>query len=257
MKVLRIHNPFNSPVYHEETVTSTMDVSRKLAADGEGHGTVITADFQEAGRGRVRGRLWQMERGQNLSFTILLRYSGIDKIPEALTLRAGLAAALVIEDLIPSLNGKVFIKWPNDIMISGKKAAGILCEADGGNVHLGIGINVMQTEFPAPLREKATSLFLEAQSEVSGIRNFLLEGMLGQLFNELENSSNTDWIEQLAHRLYKKGEQVVFIDGAADSGKKIKGQLAGITKNGELLIIPDGETCARSFITGELTVTLV
>ncbi|MCL2264875.1 MAG: biotin--[acetyl-CoA-carboxylase] ligase [Treponema sp.] len=255
MKVLRIRNQFNAPVYHEETVTSTMDVSRQLAENNEPHGTVITADFQEAGRGRIHGRLWRMERAQNLSFTVLLRYPRIESIPRALTLRAGLALSLAIEDFAPLLKRKVFVKWPNDIIIGGKKAAGILCEADGGNVHLGIGVNVMQKEFPGNLKERATSIFLEAWNEESGDRSFLLEKILFYIFNELENS-NTDWKVRLEDRLFKKGEKIVFIDGAADSGREINGKLAGITEAGELLIIPDGETHSLSFITGELKLSV-
>jgi BirA family biotin operon repressor/biotin-[acetyl-CoA-carboxylase] ligase len=247
---LRINNPFNAPVYHRETVSSTMDVSRELASAGEPHGTVIAADFQEAGRGRIRGRLWEMEGKKSLPFTILLRYPRIEDIPPALTLRVGLAVVSAIEDFAPSLQGIVQIKWPNDIMIDGKKAAGIACEADGGNVCVGVGINMAQKEFPEHLRKKATSIALA----VSGIftddgRFCLLEKTLACLYDELQSA---DWRRRLEKRLYKKGEQVVFIEGAADSEKKITGTLAGIAENGELLIIPEKETQARSFVSGEL-----
>ncbi|MCL2758586.1 MAG: biotin--[acetyl-CoA-carboxylase] ligase, partial [Treponema sp.] len=146
MNLLKVRNPFNAPVYHMETVTSTMDISRQLAAEGASHGTVITADFQEAGRGRGcdqgQGRVWEMERGVNLPFTILLQFKHIDDIPPALTLRTGFAISLAIEDFASSLKESVKVKWPNDIMIGNKKAVGILCEADGKNVHIGVGINV-------------------------------------------------------------------------------------------------------------------
>jgi len=250
MKVLRIHNPFNANVFFEENVTSTMDVSRKLAENGEPHGTVITADFQENGRGRINGRNWRMERAKNLPFTILLRYPNTENIPQALTLRAGLAVSLAIEDFAPSLKGKVFVKWPNDIIINNKKTAGILCEAERGNVHLGIGVNIMQTVFPENLKEKATSIFLETGECEEG--NILLENILMRLYNELEISSNADWNKKLEKRLYKINEQVVFADGAADSGAEIKGRMTGITESGELLILPEDENNARSFITGEL-----
>jgi birA, biotin-[acetyl-CoA-carboxylase] ligase region len=260
MTGLKIRNPFNAPVYYEETVSSTMDVSRKLAREGAPHGAVIFADFQESGRGRKEDRLWEMERGENLSFTILLRFSGIEKIPSALTLRAGLAVCFAIEDFAPSLQGSCLIKWPNDIMIksvhgeSYKKAVGILCEADGGNVHLGIGINTAQKEFPSHLREKAVSIALAADRDISQEERFaLFEKILERLYSELnaENNAN-NWKPRLEQKLYKKGEQVAFIEGAADSGKKVSGCLCGIGDGGELLITPDGETQARPFITGEL-----
>jgi len=275
MTSLKIRNPFNAPVYYEETVSSTMDVSRKLALGnspcdapyGTPHGTVILADFQEAGRGRKRDRRWEMERGANLSFTILLRFSAVESIPPALTLRAGLAVCLAIEDFAPCLQGSCSVKWPNDILIKSvhgegyKKAVGILCEADGGNVHLGIGINAAQKEFPSHLREKATSITLAADRDISQDERYvLLEKILSRLYGELgaaqkgeaENIANKNLKTRLEQKLYKINEQVLFIEGAAGSGKEVKGRLAGIAEGGELLIVPNGEEHGKSFVTGEL-----
>jgi BirA family biotin operon repressor/biotin-[acetyl-CoA-carboxylase] ligase len=254
MTKLDIHNPFNAPVYHEETVTSTMNVSRQLLFSGKGHGTVITADFQEAGRGRIKDRTWEMDRGKSLPFTVLLCYPQFENIPAALALRAGLSVALAIEDFEPSLQGKVFVKWPNDIMIGDKKTSGILCEAEQGNVFLGIGVNVAQKEFPVHLKKKATSIALAANNEKGG-RFCLLEKILQQLFIEFETKIGENWKERLEKRLYKKGESVIFIDGIAGSGRRVTGCLAGIGNTGELLIVPQGETQVRSFITGELCAT--
>jgi len=259
MTSLKIRNPFNAPVYYEETVSSTMDVSRNLARENLPHGTVILADFQEAGRGRKQDRRWEMDRWANLSFTILLRFSGIEDIPPALTLRSGLAVCLAIEDFAPCLQGSCLVKWPNDILIKTirgegyKKAVGILCEADGGNVHLGIGINTAQKEFPTHLRDKAVSIALAADRDISlEERYVLLEKILSRLYSELDMSN--DWKPRLEQKLYKRNEQVLFIEGAADSGKEIKGRLTGITEIGELLIIPDGEMQVLPFITGELVI---
>jgi BirA family biotin operon repressor/biotin-[acetyl-CoA-carboxylase] ligase len=256
MRQLVIRNPFNAPVYHEETVGSTMDLARLLASGGEAHGAVIAADFQEAGRGRTAERSWNMDRGTSLPFTVLLRYPRIEEIPQAITLRAGLAVALGIEDFMPSLAGRALIKWPNDIMIGSKKAAGILSEAGGGAVYIGVGINVAQREFPAFLREKAVSLGLAAQTEISAETRFtLLEHILARLHAELEPcAASPGWRGRVEQRLYKKGETVCFIDGPAGSAKTVEGRLAGIGGGGELLIIPRGETRARPFITGELRV---
>jgi BirA family biotin operon repressor/biotin-[acetyl-CoA-carboxylase] ligase len=252
MNILKIKNPFGASVYHEETVDSTMNVSRVLASNGEPHGTVIAADFQEKGRGRIRERQWQMEKNLSLPFTVLLRFPRIEDIPPALTLRTGLAVCLAVEDFVPSLAGKLEIKWPNDILTGNKKMAGILCEADGGIVHIGIGINFTQKIFPEVLRVKATSISLAAGIEIENDKKFiLLEKILLSLYSELERS---DWKSRLEQRLYKKNENVTFIEGEADSANKIKGCLSGITESGELLIIPDGETEPRSFLTGELII---
>lgn len=256
MTILEISNRFNAPVYHEETVDSTMNISRRLAKDGSPHGTVIVSDFQEKGRGRVHGRSWQMERGTSLPFTIMLRFPKVEEIPLAVSLRAGLAVCLAIEDFSPSLRGGVMIKWPNDIIIGAKKTAGILCEADGAVVHIGIGVNIAQKKFSAPLDEKATSISLAAGVDIEkGIRFSFLEKILFRLYAELETPEGKDWKSRIEKRLYKKEESVVFIDGEAGSEKKVTGRLYGISGSGELLIVPDGETEARPFITGELLFT--
>ena len=267
MRMLDIHNPFNAPVYHEETVDSTMEVSRLLAQNNAPlgappHGTVIAADFQEAGRGRVRGRRWEMEREQALAFTVLLRFTG-SGIPAALTLRTGLALALAIEEFARTLDGKALIKWPNDILLpvpasasafasgdkpAALKAAGILAEAEDGNVRIGIGVNVSQKQFPAFLRDKATSIGLAACVEYnSGDRYKLLEKILSHLREEIESAGG--WRERLEARLYKKGEQIRFDKGAADM---VTGTLAGIGVEGELLILLPGETGPLAFTAGEL-----
>ncbi|MDR2049531.1 MAG: biotin--[acetyl-CoA-carboxylase] ligase family protein, partial [Treponema sp.] len=217
--VLDIFNPFGAPVYYRETVTSTMDEARFLAAEGAVSGTVMAAGYQRAGRGRA-GRLWNMGRKESLPFTLILRYPAVTAIPQCLTLRTGLAVSLAIEDfveaVIPSAvpAGRVQVKWPNDIMLIqkdgyGKKAAGILAEAtgfagdSGGMVYLGIGINVAQKGFPPELEKKACSIAGTLYPERSGLaalaaaacravlaenRFILLEKILARLYAELEVS---------------------------------------------------------------------
>jgi BirA family biotin operon repressor/biotin-[acetyl-CoA-carboxylase] ligase len=266
MRQLAVHNPFNAPVYHVDTVGSTMEISQSLARQGSPHGTVIAADFQEAGRGRTVKRLWNMERGAGLPFTMLLRYPRIEDLPPALTLRAGLAAALAIEDFAPILAGRVVIKWPNDLMIlpdkgdpgaPAKKVSGILAEADGGNVHIGIGVNVSQREFPQPLREKAISLGIASVREIAYAERFvLLEKILMHLYTEIEVANGMAWGKRIEEKLYKKDQQVSFAVGAADSGDLVTGVLTGIGAGGELLVLSagDSEGGAKmlSFFSGEL-----
>jgi BirA family biotin operon repressor/biotin-[acetyl-CoA-carboxylase] ligase len=261
MELLKLNNPFGAPVYHEETVSSTFDVARVLAGQNEPHGTVITADFQEAGRGRLN-RPWVTERGKSLMFTIILRYanaySPASSMPAALTLRAGLAVSLAVEDLAPALiGGSVRIKWPNDVMINARKAAGILTEADGKNVFIGVGVNVAQQEFPEQYRSKAGSIIHSFPALAENARFDLLEKILLRLYAEIESpppAGAEAWRERLLRRLYKKGETVTFTEGVADSENLVEGLLSGLGPGGELLIIPKGEEKARSFITGELRV---
>jgi BirA family biotin operon repressor/biotin-[acetyl-CoA-carboxylase] ligase len=272
-----IENPFGAPVYYRETVSSTMDEARHLAARGEKHGTVITAGFQEAGRGRGRNRSWDADREKNLFFTILLRYAGIDAVPKALTLRTGLAVSLAVEDFAPELKGRVQIKWPNDIMLSetrpgggsAAKTAGILAEsvveASGCAVYIGVGVNLAQTEFPAAIRGKATSLLLArralagngdaaGKAAYTGEDRFRLLGkILARLYPEIAGGqSPAAWRKSLEARLYRYGERVRFFAGGVDAGRPVEGVLSGIGEDGELLITADGETESRPFITGEL-----
>jgi len=265
MRQLNLCNPFNAPIYHEETVGSTMDVSKLLALEGGGtpHGTVICADFQEAGKGRIPGRVWNTDKLDGLMFTVLLRFPRIGDIPRALTLRTGLATALAIEDFSPSLRDRVKVKWPNDIMLpvpaacgvdaqTFRKAVGILTEVEGGNVYIGIGVNVAQREFPVNLRDKAISVAIASGAEIENGRRFaLLEKILARLHDELETVGDT-WRERIEARLYMKGEKTGFAEGPADSAQAFVGTIAGIGPRGELLIVRDGETEAHTFVSGEL-----
>jgi BirA family biotin operon repressor/biotin-[acetyl-CoA-carboxylase] ligase len=266
MKELPITNPFGAPVFHEESVSSTMDGARLLAEQGQVHGTVITADFQEAGRGRTPGRSWKSARAQNLMFTILLRYADFSAVPKALTLRAGLAVSRAVEDFAPALADAVRIKWPNDVMIHGGKAAGILTESDGKLVFIGAGINVLQTEFPEACRAKAVSIAGALQKAafekpvpapaLAGEDRFrLLEKILARLWEEIGSGSQNhaeSWRRRLEERLYLKGKKVRFTAGGADSGKTVEGLLYGIGPEGELILDIEGKPLP--FVSGELDV---
>jgi BirA family biotin operon repressor/biotin-[acetyl-CoA-carboxylase] ligase len=245
-----------------------MTDSRRLAEQGEPHGTVVCADFQEAGRGRTAGRVWRAERGKNLFFTILLRYGAFAAIPPALTLRTGLALSLAIEDFVPALRGKVLVKWPNDIIIGAGKAAGILTESDGSAVHIGVGLNIAQTAFPEELRGRAASIALALQALPAagelervlspGAAYLLLEAFLSRFHAETEAPAGdapravAAWRPLLERRLFMRGRHVTFLEGPAGQARPIQGILEGLGSAGEILIRPAGEEAARSFITGEL-----
>jgi BirA family biotin operon repressor/biotin-[acetyl-CoA-carboxylase] ligase len=266
MILVNTTNPFKAPVYYEEEVSSTMDIARRLAKKGAPHGSVIAADFQQAGRGRIKDRQWKTDKGKNLIFTIILRFADYSAMPKALTLKAGLAVSFGIEDFAPALKGDIMIKWPNDIMIrsvkTGQKGAGILTEADGSTVYLGVGVNLFQREFPLEYRAKAGSVILALEER--GIyenelppngRYVLLEKILSRLYRELHDEEWAfSWQDRLDRRLYKKGETVRFAEGTADSKKIASGILKGIGPEGELLIGIEGENKERPFITGELQV---
>ena len=153
-----------------EQTTSTNDVIEKLARDGVKEGAVVFAESQTKGRGRL-GRTWMSPARKGLWFSVLLRP---DLRPQETT-RLTVASAAALRRAIQSETGlDPEIKWPNDILIRGKKVAGILTELSAEldrvkHVILGIGVdvNLGANEFPAELRKTATSLKIETGKAIS------------------------------------------------------------------------------------------
>ncbi len=144
---------------------STNRMIRDLAKEGASHGTLAVADYQDSGRGRFE-RKWIVPPGTSVMMTILLRPDLAPDRASMLTLVMGLSAAQAVQ----KMGFPASIKWPNDVVLSKKKICGILTEMricpeqnqKIDYVEIGIGINVNLAEFPEELKEKATSLMLEA-----------------------------------------------------------------------------------------------
>jgi len=153
-----------------EETTSTNDVIEKLARDGVKEGAVVFAESQTKGRGRL-GRKWMSPTHKGLWFSVLLRPELRPQEATQLTV----ASATALRRAIKSVTGLTpEIKWPNDLLLGGKKVAGILTEMSAEvdrvrHIILGIGVDVNQdaAEFPAELRKIATSLKIEAGAEIS------------------------------------------------------------------------------------------
>ncbi len=141
-----------------ESITSTMHEATALAAAGCPSGTTVVAEEQTAGQGR-HGHSWHSEPGAGLYFTVVLRLPlAPDSLP-VLTLALGLAAA---ESIARATELHPDLRWPNDIMLGGKKTAGILVQLVDGAAIAGIGINVNHPVFPAEIAHEATSLRIES-----------------------------------------------------------------------------------------------
>jgi BirA family biotin operon repressor/biotin-[acetyl-CoA-carboxylase] ligase len=146
------------------TTTSTNDEAKRAAKSGAAHGTTWVAEVQTAGRGR-QGRTWTSPPGENLLFSVLARVDlAPSKIPR-IALVAGLAVLDAVARAAPE--AEVKIKWPNDVLVGGRKVAGILVEAvtSGSRVDalvVGIGVNVHTRTFPPELADRATSIALLA-----------------------------------------------------------------------------------------------
>ena len=151
-----------------EETDSTNDLAARAGADGLAEGLVIFAESQRAGRG-TSGRQWVSPPRQNLLFSVLLR--PVD-VPAARWPELTFCAALAVAETAERMTGQAArIKWPNDVLLAGRKVAGILLETyqrDGaGFVVVGIGLNVLQraTDFDPAIRERAGSLAMIATRE--------------------------------------------------------------------------------------------
>ena len=146
-------------IHHKAETAST-----NLDARAGRHGDVFTADYQTAGRGRLDHK-WLSPPGTNLMMSVVLSVEGL--VPEhvsTLPLVAGLAVCKAVASLIPHPSSLIpLLKWPNDVLLNGKKLAGILCERNGDAVIVGIGVNVGQTEFDKEISDRATSLALNGR----------------------------------------------------------------------------------------------
>ena len=215
------------PRVHHRLTDSTNERARALAAAGAPHGTLVTADEQAAGRGR-QGRAWAAPPGSAVLMSLVLR-DVRDSLP--------LAAAVAVCEALPV---PAAIKWPNDVLIAGRKVAGILVEGrpQEGWAVLGLGLNVSTEEFPAELAETATSLRL-AGVEAGP------EKVLRDLLSRLDA-----W-------LWRPLEEVLEAWRALDAlrGRRVRwsggeGTAAGVDEAGSLLVDADGER--RALNAGEV-----
>jgi len=222
-------------IQYFEELDSTNKKIDELARDGAEHGTVIVADKQTAGKGR-RGRTWESPAGTNLYFSILLRPEiEVEKAP-MLTLIMAYSVAKVLQE---EWRLETSIKWPNDLVISGKKICGILTEMvlDGsqiGHVVVGTGINVNVTEFPEELSDKATSLYLE--SKVIFDRKKLLNEVLKEFWKQYNNFLEVQDLsfmkEAYNEILVNRGKEVLVLE----PGNEYQAVAHGINDVGELLV---------------------
>ncbi len=151
-------------IHYEESVESTQKIALQLASQGVPEGTVVIADEQRSGKGRMN-RNWYSPKYTGIWMSLITR----PKIPLTKAPQLTLLTAVAIVQAMEEITGTIpEIKWPNDILIDGKKVSGILTElqAEADRIHsiiIGIGINVNQKkeDFPLELQEKASSLFIE------------------------------------------------------------------------------------------------
>ena len=207
-----------TPRLHLRRTTSTNDRARALAAGGAPHGTLVTAAAQTAGRGR-QGRAWSAPPGQALLMSLVLHR------PRRLLPLA--AAVAVAETAGPA----AAIKWPNDVLVDGRKVAGILAEGrpQEGWAVLGVGLNVAVRldDLPPELRDTAATLGLEP-TDVEAV----LERLLGALERALDLDDDA-LLDAWRARDALRGREIAWAAG--------HGRAAGVDGDGRLVVeLPDG-----------------
>lgn len=233
-----------------DSLPSTQDLARAKATQGSNEGLIVIADEQTAGRGR-QGRTWVSPRGKNLYFTLLLR-------PKIQQLR-GLSMALplaIVEALAEVAGVDSSIKWPNDVLVTGKKISGVLIDAEleGQEVEYvlaGVGINVNFDPRPYPeIAATATSIVAATSVETSR------EAILAAALNHLEVHYNS--LADDPHSVFTAWRRrLTGLGGPVNVHAPDASALAGIAEDvrpdGSLLLrLPDGSL--RSLAAGELEI---
>jgi BirA family biotin operon repressor/biotin-[acetyl-CoA-carboxylase] ligase len=228
---------------HHEVLSSTNDRALKWAREGAPEGALVTADEQTGGRGR-HGRTWSSPPG-DLYASLVLRP---DAPPERLG-ALGLAVAVGLREALVPVLGGIVLKWPNDLLVHGKKLAGILCETQwqGGcaAVVVGFGVNVRTRSFPFDLALPATSLALALEPQPAPGRALVLARILACLEEPLERYLDAGFTAirgRYEPHLEMLGERV-RISGTAHDGIVVAER---IDDDGALIVRPvDGDTTMR------------
>jgi len=243
--------PFARRIYHFFKVDSTNTVAMHLGEEGEPHGAVVLAEEQTAGRGRA-GRSWLSEKSAGIHCTVLLRPSMPPAHAPLLTLVAGLAAR---DAAAEELDGIPDIRWPNDLLVGGRKFSGILTEmhAEPDRMHyavIGIGINVNQTKMPAELEGIATSLRMETGKIHSRLELLIrLLGYLDRYYNQFLAEGAVPILRRFAEvSSYSQGKRVRITTAT----ETFTGTTAGLESSGVLRVARDDGRGIEPVLSGDV-----
>jgi BirA family biotin operon repressor/biotin-[acetyl-CoA-carboxylase] ligase len=211
-------------IERHKTIDSTMRRAAELARENAPSGTIVSAEEQTAGLGRL-GRNWHSPAGTNLYFTAILR---LDVPPQQMPV-VTLALGLAIADTVEILGGVLpDLKWPNDVLVSGKKIAGILTHLENGAVLAGVGLNVNEVSFPAELESVATSLRIETR------REHPIEPLLQFAAASMDTYSKILVTSGLRPILSQFSARSSFVDGRRVEVEGIRGTTSGLDAGGFL-----------------------
>lgn len=222
-------------IFYFPSIDSTNTKANQLAEEGYPTGTLVVAERQESGKGR-RGRNWASPEGNGIFMTLILKPEIDPNNASMLTL----VAALAVSKAITKCTGRpAGIKWPNDIVMNGKKVCGILTEMSAqfdyvNHIVIGIGINVHNESFPEELSHMATSLYLESKEHFN--RAALIEEILEQFEDYyavyLKTEDLSGLVKEYDISLVNRNQQVKVLDPK----EPFEGKAMGITPRGELIV---------------------
>lgn len=239
-------------LFYQE-VDSTNTIAKKIAEEPNTHGTLVIAEKQNMGKGR-RGRSWSSPEGSGVWMTLVLKPNIYPRVSPMLTLVAALSVVKSIRELYKL---EALIKWPNDIVIHGKKVSGILTEMSAevdyiNHVVIGIGINGNTTDFPKDISNRATSLFLERKEKI--LRAELIANIMKEFEQNYEIFLRSQSLEELSkeynHLLVNVNQEVKIIENDLE----YYGIALGINDNGELIIREANSGNIKSIKSGEVSV---
>jgi len=239
-------------IVHAFEIDSTNARARSLVAQGAPEGTVVVAEYQTGGRGRL-GRSWYSPPGQGIYLSLIIRPGlSLQEAPKLNMLLAVAAAEAVAERSgLP-----VGIKWPNDLVVNHRKAGGLLIEigADMDAVEYavaGLGLNVLTAGFPGSLDHTATSIFRESGRSIS--RAGLLRGLLRRL-ETVYDHQRTFGFEKIRRRYIELTGLVGQSLRVEVSGRTITGRVQRIDEFGAL-VVEDDQGRASRVVSGDIVPT--
>lgn len=236
---------------HFEEIDSTNMEAKRMCAKSAIDGMVITAEAQTKGKGRL-GRQWQSPRSTGIWMSVVLT----PDISPVLASKTTIIGAAAVYNALKDMGIEAGIKWPNDIVVDGKKVCGILTEMNAemdriNYIVLGIGINVNMEDFPEELKEKATSLKLQLNEEVS--RKKLTAKVLNYIEYYYDLFKSTGSIKEVINICRKGsvliGKEVKVISG----GKETICTAIDIDEDGELIVKHEDGTFHK-VLSGEVSV---
>jgi BirA family biotin operon repressor/biotin-[acetyl-CoA-carboxylase] ligase len=243
---------FGSTCLRVDSISSTNDLAREMAMSGASEGLCVISREQTAGRGR-QGRSWSSPPGEGLYLSLILRPRVFVADSAMITLAAAVAVA---ETLRLDFQCDADIKWPNDVLVRGRKICGILVEtAIEGDLLLyaivGVGVNIAQRVFPDQISDQATSLLLETGLTI--LPEEFAETMLARLeeWYGVAVSRPTQIIARWEQMSSSAQDCPVCVESPNGS---VEGRTRGLAPNGALIVeLPTGER--REIVSGEVRVT--